>query len=66
MQRPTVDEEQGVKLASSTCSEWGYSGSKPFGSGLQTCTAISGYGCMAYRVTRKYQCLGSPTGARAS
>ena len=60
LQRPQVDQAQGVELAASTCAGWGYTGSQPFGGALSQCEAANEYGCLRYLVTRKYQCLGAP------
>lgn len=63
-QSPHEDSEQGVTLASSTCAGWGYSGSQPFGGETSQCSERNGYGaCIRWVVTRRYQCLGSPSGS---
>ncbi len=59
-QTPTVDDAQGVTIASATCAEWGYPGAKAFGGQTKVCNQPSGGGCAGWLVTKKYQCTGSP------
>ena len=59
-QKPEVNDAQGVDLAASMCSGWGYTGSQPFAP-MSKCEAVNGYGnCIRFLVTRQYQCLGAP------
>ncbi len=58
---PQVSEEQAVKLASTRCSTWGYTGAEAFGGFTRVCNAPDGMGgCNRWLVTREYQCLGNP------
>jgi YecR-like lipoprotein len=59
-EKPVVDLQQGVRLAQEKCAVWGYSGAQAFGAAEQTCVVSNAYGCIRWRVTAEYQCLGSP------
>lgn len=60
METPVVDKKQAYSIAKTKCSLWGYSDAEPFGGQVQTCEARSGFGeCSAFKVSIKYQCLGS-------
>ncbi len=56
---PQVDEQQGLELAKSRCSAWGYTGAQAFGGQTQLCNNPSSSGCGSWLVTREYQCLGT-------
>jgi hypothetical protein len=57
---PAVDQQQAYTIARSKCSLWGYVDAEPFGGTNQECTVRRGYGdCSAWRVSKKYQCLGN-------
>jgi len=57
---PVVDQQQAYAIARSKCSLWGYVDAEPFGGTNQECTLRRGYGdCSAWRVSKKYQCLGN-------
>lgn len=61
METPVVDKRQAYSIARTKCSLWGYSDAEPFGGQVQTCEARSGFGeCSSFKVSIKYQCLGSP------
>lgn len=64
-EKPQVNNAQGVDLAASMCSGWGYTGSQPF-TPMSKCEAVNAYGnCLRFLVTRKYQCLGAPASPAA-
>ena len=60
LEKPVIDPEQGPKLATLSCSDWGYTGAKPLGV-MNQCTQMGEYGCLSYLVSQHYQCLGAPT-----
>ncbi len=56
---PIVHWEEAKKEAVSKCRNWGYSGADFFGTGIQKCIGINGYGnCNNWRVFYKCQCTG--------
>ncbi len=57
-QSAKVQESQAVATATAKCKTWGYTGAEAFGGQVQQCTASNGYGCVAYNVTKQYQCTG--------
>lgn len=57
-ERPQLDENQAVSTATAKCRTWGYTGAEAFGAAVQQCTASNMYGCVAYQVTKEYQCTG--------
>jgi len=60
LETPVVDLNQAYNIARSKCSLWGYVDAEPFGGASQECTVRRGYGdCSAWRVSKKYQCLGN-------
>jgi len=60
LETPVVDLKQAYTIARSKCSLWGYVDAEPFGGATQECTARRGFGdCSAWRVSKKYQCLGN-------
>jgi hypothetical protein len=60
LETPVVDQKQAYTIARSKCSLWGYVDAEPFGGTSQECTARGGFGdCSAWRVSKKYQCLGN-------
>lgn len=58
-QRPQLDENQAVTLATQRCAVWGYTGAEAFGAATQQCTATNQYGCVSWIVTKEYQCTGA-------
>ena len=55
--KPVVHWEEAKQEAISKCKNWGYSGAEFFGSGVQECIAVNGYGeCRYWRVYYKCQC----------
>ena len=65
-EKPEIDEQQGVDLAAARCGRWGYTGSEPFGSAMNKCEMVGGYGnCLRWLVTRTYQCTGAPASSNA-
>ncbi len=57
-QSAKVQESQAVATAAAKCKTWGYTGAEAFGGEIRQCTASNGYGCVAYNVTKEYQCTG--------
>jgi|SRR2546425_1235827 len=55
---PQVSAQQGVELAKSRCTAWGYSGAQAFGGVSRVCNNYSTSGCNSWLVTAEYQCLG--------
>lgn len=55
--KPVVHWEEAKQDAISKCKNWGYGGAEFFGSGVQKCIAVNGYGnCIRWRVYYKCQC----------
>ena len=55
--KPVVHWDEAKQQAISKCKNWGYSGAEFFGSGVQKCIAVNGYGnCIRWRVYYKCQC----------
>lgn len=59
-QRPEADEQQGLEIAISRCSAWGYTSAQAFGGQTRKCNNISSGNCNSWLVTREYQCMGQP------
>ena len=57
---PRVNAEQGLQLARSRCSAWGYSGAEAFGGTTRVCNDSDYSGCNQWLVTAEYQCTGRP------
>jgi len=67
-EKPEIEPGQAQRLAAQKCSVWGYQSAEAFGDATQQCTATNQYGCVAWRVTAEFQCLGrgnSPVAAAA-
>ena len=56
-EKPKVEWGQALTSAKQRCKAWGYGDAEPFGGTTSTCQARNGYGCTAFFVTAKYQCL---------
>lgn len=55
----TVNENQGVDLATRRCATWGYTGAEAFGGVTKQCNQMGGFGgCANWTITKEYQCLG--------
>ncbi|MFC6350519.1 hypothetical protein H7691_12565 [Stenotrophomonas sp. CW117] len=55
----TVNEAQGIDLATRRCATWGYTGAEAFGGVTRQCNQPGGFaGCALWTVTKEYQCLG--------
>lgn len=59
LESPQVSAKQGLDLAKSRCSAWGYKDAEAFGGATRACTGFNSYGCVSWLVTAEYQCLGS-------
>ncbi|ODA66232.1 hypothetical protein A7A08_02879 [Methyloligella halotolerans] len=59
LEKPVVNEAQGLITAQQKCAAWGYSGAEAFGGRKEECQYANEYGCMKYFVTVKYQCTGA-------
>jgi hypothetical protein len=57
-ERPQVSAQQGLELAKSRCTAWGYSGAEAFGGVIRVCNNYGSSGCISWLVTAEYQCLG--------
>lgn len=57
---PRVSAQQGIEVAISRCSAWGYSGAEAFGGVTKICASASSSGCDLWTVTQDYQCTGRP------
>jgi hypothetical protein len=55
---PKLSDQQGINLAKSRCSAWGYTDAEAFGGVTQVCNKPTGSGCNSFLVTAEYQCLG--------
>lgn len=59
-EKPQLDEQQAVALATQRCRTWGYKGSEAFGGVTRRCNAAGGFGgCSHWLITKEYQCTGS-------
>lgn len=56
---PKVDPQQGVNTATRRCSAWGYTGAEVFGGIMTACIQPSRNGCVRWRATAEYQCIGT-------
>lgn len=66
MEKPQLNEQQAVTLATQRCKTWGYSGAEAFGGSTRQCNKGGGFaGCSQYMVTKEYQCTGTGTGTAA-
>jgi hypothetical protein len=64
LERPMLDEQQAVDVATLRCKTWGYTGAEAFGGVIRRCNMGGGFGgCSRWLVTKEYQCTGtgSPT-----
>jgi hypothetical protein len=60
MEKPVLNEQQAVNLATRRCKSWGYSGAEAFGGVTRQCNATGGFsGCSQWTVTKEYQCTGT-------
>jgi hypothetical protein len=57
-EKPQLNEDQAVSLATQRCRSWGYSGAEAFGGVTRQCNQANGYGCISWMVTKEYQCTG--------
>ena len=64
---PTTYEPQAANLAKKYCNGWGYTDAEAFGGVTSDCiardpgllgTGALGVGCVQYRVTKEYNCVG--------
>lgn len=59
-EKPQLNEQQAVYLASQRCKTWGYSGAEAFGGTTRQCNQGGGFGgCSQWVVTKEYQCTGT-------
>jgi hypothetical protein len=62
MEKPELNEQQAIRLASQRCKTWGYSDAEAFGGVTRQCNRGGGFGgCSQYMVTKEYQCTGTGT-----
>lgn len=61
---PTVDQQQGIDVATKRCAAWGYSGTEAFGGSTKSCANYSMGSCNAWLVTVEYQCTGTPIASK--
>ena len=62
-EQPTVDDNQGLQLATARCQQWGYTGAEAFGGVIRKCAEpVYGLygGCNMWQVDKQYQCIGKP------
>jgi len=59
-QKPVVNSQQGIDLATRKCQAWGYTSAEAFGGATQACNGFDSSGCNSWIVTAEYQCLGNP------
>jgi hypothetical protein len=57
-EKPVLETDQGVQVATRRCQAWGYTGAEPFGGTMQQCIARNQHGCTAWRVFADFQCAG--------
>lgn len=57
---PKVDNERANVAAQQRCAAWGYTSAERFEGVERTCLGSNQYGCVRFRVTSTYQCLGQP------
>lgn len=57
---PRVDSSQLAEVAQKRCMAWGYQSAEEFGPVLKTCNANNQYGCIAWVVSKDFQCVGQP------
>ena len=60
LEKPQLDEAQGLETARVRCRAWGYSDAQTFGGMARNCQLANQYGCTRWYVTINYQCLGKP------
>lgn len=66
-EKPVLDDSAGQRLAEQRCKVWGYETAEAFGGATEQCSQFSTSGCMAWNVTKEYQCTGgNGTGGHAS
>lgn len=61
-EKPVLNEDQAVAIATKRCATWGYTGAEAFGGTISQCNQVSGFGCAQFIVTKEYQCLGQGNG----
>ena len=59
-QIPKVNNQQGVNIAKSKCTAWGYTDAEAFGGSMRKCSSYGPDGCNRWLVTANYQCIGEP------
>jgi hypothetical protein len=61
MEKPQLNEQQAINLATQRCKTWGYAGAEAFGGVTRQCNMPGGFGggCNQWMVTKEYQCTGN-------
>ena len=61
LEKPIVQEQQAIALASQKCQTWGYERAEPFGGAISQCSAFSGGHCIQMTAIAEFQCVGGTT-----
>jgi len=63
LEKPQLNEQQAVNLATQRCKTWGYTGAEAFGGVTRQCNSPGGAfgGCARWMVTKEFQCTGTGT-----
>ena len=60
LEKPQLNEQQAIGLATQRCKTWGYSGAEAFGGVTRQCNMPGGLsGCGQYMITKEFQCTGN-------
>lgn len=60
MEKPQLNEQQAIDLATQRCKTWGYTGAEAFGGVTSQCNMPGGLsGCARRIVTKEFQCTGT-------
>lgn len=60
-EKPIVQEQQAIELASQKCRTWGYERAEPFGGAISQCSAYNGGACIQMTAISEFQCVGGTT-----
>ena len=59
-EKPQLNEQQAIEIATQRCKTWGYSGAEAFGGVTRQCNQGGGFaGCSRWMITKEYQCTGT-------
>ena len=61
LEKPIVQEQQAIELASKKCQTWGYERAEPFGGAVSQCSAYNGGYCVQMTAIAEFQCIGGTT-----